>query len=78
MKTNGHTREAVEGTRILRFPAVVAKTGLSRSTVYGRIRSGGFPAPVSLGGRAVGFVEEEVEHYLASLIEQRGKEEAPR
>lgn len=58
--------------RILRFPEVVSKTGLSRSTVYGRIRMGDFPAPVPLGdGRAVGFLEREVNGWIASLVERR-------
>ena len=41
---------------MLRFPTVKARTGLSRSTIYLRISRGTFPAPVSLGGRAVGWI----------------------
>jgi predicted DNA-binding transcriptional regulator AlpA len=37
-----------EDIRILRFPAVVNKTGLSKSAIYGRIRRNVFPAPVAL------------------------------
>jgi prophage regulatory protein len=37
---------------ILRLPAVVKITGLSRSSIYLRILSGAFPRPVSLGARA--------------------------
>lgn len=55
---------------ILRFPAVVNKTGLSKSAIYGRIRSRDFPAPVPLGARAVGFVEREVDDWLNKLVEQ--------
>lgn len=73
METGNVLNEVSVGTRFLRFRDVQGKTGLSRSTVYGRIRSGSFPAPVSLGGRAVGFVAEEVEGYLASLIERRDR-----
>ncbi|MBC8366756.1 AlpA family transcriptional regulator, partial [bacterium] len=47
-------------TTILRLPTVKQRTGLSRSTIYLRISEGRFPTPVSLGGRAVGWVEEEV------------------
>ena len=49
---------------MLRFPTVKARTGLSRSTIYLRISRGTFPAPVSLGGRAVGWIEAEV-HAVA-------------
>jgi prophage regulatory protein len=53
---------------ILRLPAVKASTGLSRSTVYLRVSQGTFPKPVSLGGRAVGWVEEEIQSWLAERI----------
>lgn len=59
-------------TRIIRFPEVVNRTGLSRSTVYGRIRAGDFPPPVPLGsGRAVGFIEREVSQWIDSLPHHR-------
>jgi prophage regulatory protein len=48
---------------ILRLPAVMAGSGLSRSTIYLRISQGEFTHPVSLGGRAVGWPA----HELASL-----------
>ena len=50
---------------ILRLPAVKTRTGLSRSTIYLRVSQGTFPRPVSLGGRAVGWVEEEIQSWLA-------------
>ena len=55
-------------TIILRLPTVMARTGLSRSTIYLRISEGNFPKPVSLGGRAVGWIESEIEDYLQSRI----------
>ena len=48
-----------------------AGTGLSRSTIYLRISRGTFPAPVSLGGRAVGWIEAEVNAWLTARIAQR-------
>lgn len=63
-----HTRPSGSGLRILRFPDVVTKTGLSKSAIYERIRSSEFPVPVPLGPRAVGFVEHEVEGWLEQLI----------
>jgi len=53
---------------ILRLPAVKNKTGLSRSTLYQRIAGGRFPKPVSLGARAVGWIDTEVEAWLATQI----------
>lgn len=57
-------------TNILRLPAVKARTGLSRSTIYLRIAQGSFPRPISLGGgRAVGWIEAEVNEWLKQQIE---------
>lgn len=53
---------------ILRLPAVKARTGLSRSTIYQRISEGTFPEPISLGTRAVGWIEEEVDDWLSHQI----------
>ncbi len=58
---------------ILRLPAVKARTGLSRSTLYLRISNGTFPAPVSLGGRAVGWIEAEIQDWLEKQIESSRK-----
>jgi prophage regulatory protein len=60
-------------TTILRLPAVKARTGLSRSTIYSKVSQREFPAPVSLGARAVGWVEEEVESWLAQRVDQSRK-----
>ena len=56
---------------ILRLPTVKARTGLSRSTIYLKISRGEFPKQVSLGSRAVGFVEAEIDAWLSRQIEQR-------
>ena len=53
---------------ILRLPAVKTRTGLSRSTIYLRISEGDFPKPVSLGGRAVGWIEAEINDWLDQQI----------
>ncbi len=56
-------------TTILRLPSVKTRTGLSRSTIYLRIAKGDFPKPVSLGGRAVGWLESDIESWLTDKIE---------
>jgi len=58
---------------ILRLPEVRRSTGLSRSTIYLRIAEGRFPKPVSLGGRAVGWLEAEVQEWLTRRIEASRK-----
>lgn len=54
--------------RFLRLPEVIARTGLSRSTIYVRLDEGRFPRPVSLGGRAVGWIESEVDEWMRERI----------
>ena len=60
-------------SNILRLPEVKTRTGLSRSTIYLQITNGKFPKQISLGSRAVGWLETEVEAWLAARIaESRG------
>lgn len=54
--------------RILRLPQVLDKTGLSRSTVYAEIEEGNFPKPVQLTKRTTGWLEHEVNSWLATRI----------
>jgi len=62
---------------LLRLTQVKARTGLSRSTIYLRIRTGEFPTQVSLGPRAVGWLEAEIERWIETRVErsrlQRGR-----
>ena len=55
--------------QIIRLPKVMSRTGLSRSTIYLRISQGVFPKPVNLGGRAVGWIEEEIQDWLQLQID---------
>ena len=55
---------------ILRTRAVLELMGLSRTSLWRRVRAGDFPAPVRLGGRgsrAVGWRRVEVERWLEAL-----------
>ncbi len=54
--------------QILRRPAVEARTGLSRSTIYAMMAEGRFPKPVRLGKRAVGWMESTISEWLNSRI----------
>ncbi len=59
----------------LRLPAVQARTGLSRSTIYLRKSEGKFPTPISLGGRAIGWIEAEIDDWVAEQITASRPEE---
>ena len=59
---------------LLRLPDVLRIAGISKTTLYGLIKAGEFPAPVSLGGRAVAWASTEVEAWVANKLKAAGKE----
>ena len=60
---------------IVRLPAVMAQVGLSRSTIYLRISEGKFPRSISLGGRAVGWVQSDIQGWLEQCLAESRVEE---
>ena len=63
--------------KFMRLNEVKAATGLARSTIYKYVKQGLFPAPVSLGGRAVAWVEGEVAAWIDDRIRERDLQLAP-
>ena len=57
--------------RLIRLKDVKHVTGLGRSTIYKYIEEGTFPKSVSLGERAVAWVESEVISWVMVRIEAR-------
>lgn len=53
---------------LLRRREVEAKTGLSRSTIYQRIREKTFPLPISLGSKSVGWIKSEIDEWIAERV----------
>lgn len=58
---------------ILRLPAVKARTGLSRSSIYAKVRTGEFPKPVSIGIRSIGWIESEIQQWIADCVKASRK-----
>ena len=56
-------------TTILRRKQVQDRIGLSRSTIYLRVAEGTFPKPFSLGARAVGWLESDVDAWVRKQVE---------
>lgn len=54
--------------RILRLPQVKSATGLSRSSIYAKAKSGEFPRHITLGIRCVGWLESEVQDWINSRV----------
>ena len=52
---------------IIRLPQVITKTGLSRATIYLKMKSGEFPQSLSLGERARGWRERDIDDWIDSL-----------
>ena len=58
--------------RILRSRAVCDKAGFrGTSTLYAAMDNEGFPRPIALGPRSVGWIEEEVDAWIAARIAAR-------
>lgn len=63
--------------RILRFPEVFARTGLSRSRLYQSMADGTFPLSIAIGERSIGWVEAEVDAWVDACIEGSRKKQEP-
>lgn len=57
--------------RLLRLPEVISRTGRSRSAIYRDMLSGQFPKSVPIGPNARGWVESEVDAFIAARIAER-------
>lgn len=52
--------------RLLRFPAVRERTGLSRSTIWRLERRGEFPRHRRISANAVAWIEQEIVEWITS------------
>jgi prophage regulatory protein len=64
-------KEMKRSRSILRRKQVESRTGLSRSTIYLRIKKGSFPKPIKLSERAVGWLEQEIDAWVDEKIQSR-------
>jgi prophage regulatory protein len=67
---------------IIRRKQVEARTGLSRSSIYARLKRNPkrpgdydptFPKPVSVGAKAIGWIEGEIDAWLTAQVEKSRK-----
>ena len=54
--------------KLLRFPAVRERTGLSRSTIWRLERQGAFPRHHRISPNAVAWVEDDVANWIRSKV----------
>lgn len=51
---------------VLRIKKVTSRTGLGRSSIYSKVNKGTFPKPIKLGERSVGWLESDINKWIAS------------
>ena len=79
MKKSNHM--IIRQKRFIRLPEVINRTGYGRTSIYRKMEDGSFPRCVKLGGpledtnafdcRAIAWIEEEVDQWMESMIEER-------
>ena len=67
--------------RFIRLPEVLSRTGFGRTSIYRKMEDGSFPKSLKLGGplkdpnefdsRAIAWIEDEVDQWIESRIEDR-------
>ena len=62
---------------MLRPLEVVKRTGLSRTTLWRRVRAGTFPAAVELGKNSIGWPASTIAAWLANRPQRTYGAEAP-
>lgn len=75
-------QQIAKALTIIRRKQLEVRTGLSRSTIYAKMRENPkrpsdfdptFPKPISMGAKAVGWIEAEVEAWLAARVAESRK-----
>ena len=68
IRTGPEADAANRPLRFLRFPAVRARTGLSRTTIWRLERQGAFPLHRRISRNAVAWAEHEVSDWIRSKL----------
>jgi prophage regulatory protein len=63
-----HSLDRVLSLKLLRFPAIRERTGLSRSTIWRLERHGDFPKHRRISANVVAWVEAEVMSWIHSKV----------
>src|SRR5690349_16053729 len=62
-----------EPDRIIRLKTVLARTGLSRSTIYRKIAEGTFPTQIKISVNGTGWHESDINRWIADPVSWRPK-----
>ncbi len=62
----------IKGKRLISQREAIARTSLSRTAIWLRVKSKTFPQPVKLGdGTRIAFVEQEIDEWIEACIASR-------
>ncbi|TWG90258.1 AlpA family transcriptional regulator [Mesorhizobium sp. J18] len=64
--------------RIVRMKTVLARTGLSRSTIYRKMAEGTFPAQLKISTNGAGWRESDIDRWVADPVRWRQEGEGGR
>lgn len=53
--------------RFINLPAVENKTALKKSSIYAKVKTGDFPAPIKLGVKTV-WIESDIDSWMDGQI----------
>lgn len=59
--------------RIIRMKTVLARTGLSRSTIYRKIAEGTFPPQLRISANGTGWHESDINRWIENPVAWRKK-----
>lgn len=57
--------------RVIRPRETAQRVNLSLATLYRRAKDGTFPRPIRLGGNSSGWIENEVDGWIAARVAER-------
>lgn len=55
--------------RILKLPETEKRSGYKRASIYAKMKTGEFPQSIKLGANAVGWLESEIDAWIAARVQ---------
>ena len=68
-RPHGFTIDRTSGA-LLRLPQVIEIVGLSKSSIYAKIKDGTFPPPIHISNRAIGWLDSVIEEWIEQRINE--------
>ena len=62
--------------KFLRLTEVQRRIPYSRSTIYLKVSRGEFPQPINLGARSVGWLDTEINEWIAQRVSKSRERES--